>query len=144
MIVDGIVEPMELGHLPYKKGTYEDYVGYASLERHGQKKWRRHVADVVYTFHRRARTGRNGDRRRQRRGSLRRFRRTLARATTPTPSAAGFDCGMTRDQALQRARTDTPLAVVARADVLVAGSAIFHDGESVTAAMEQSRAAIQP
>jgi polyphosphate glucokinase len=27
MIVDGIVEPMELGHLPYKKGTYEDYVG---------------------------------------------------------------------------------------------------------------------
>ncbi len=47
MIVGGIVEPMELGHLPYKKGTYEDYVGYASLERHGQKKWRRHVADVV-------------------------------------------------------------------------------------------------
>ena len=29
MIVDGIVEPMELGHLPYKKGTYEDYVGVA-------------------------------------------------------------------------------------------------------------------
>jgi polyphosphate glucokinase len=47
MIVDGIVEPMELGHLPYKKGTYEDYVGRAGLERHGRKKWRRHVADVV-------------------------------------------------------------------------------------------------
>jgi polyphosphate glucokinase len=47
MIVDGIVEPMELGHLPYKKGTYEDYVGHAGLERHGKKKWRRHVADVV-------------------------------------------------------------------------------------------------
>jgi polyphosphate glucokinase len=41
------VEPMELGHLPYKKGTYEDYVGRAGLERHGKKKWRRHVADVV-------------------------------------------------------------------------------------------------
>src|SRR5438270_8474965 len=27
MIVDGIVEPMELGHLPYRKATYEDYVG---------------------------------------------------------------------------------------------------------------------
>src|SRR5258708_6793160 len=27
LIVDGIVEPMELGHLPYKKSTYEDYVG---------------------------------------------------------------------------------------------------------------------
>ncbi len=47
MIVDGIVEPMELGHLPYKKGTYEDYVGRAGLERHGKKKWRRDVADVV-------------------------------------------------------------------------------------------------
>jgi len=47
IIVDGIVEPMELGHLPYKKGTYEDYVGRAGLERHGRKKWRRDVADVV-------------------------------------------------------------------------------------------------
>ena len=47
MIVEGIVEPMELGHLPYKKGTYEDYVGRAGLERYGKKKWRRNVADVV-------------------------------------------------------------------------------------------------
>jgi polyphosphate glucokinase len=47
MIVDGIVEPMELAHLPYKKGTFEDYVGRVGLERHGKKKWRRHVADVV-------------------------------------------------------------------------------------------------
>src|ERR1700726_3127144 len=47
MIVDGILEPMELGHLPYRKGTYEDYVGRAGLERHGKKKWRRDVADVV-------------------------------------------------------------------------------------------------
>jgi polyphosphate glucokinase len=47
MIVDGIVEPMELAHLPYKKSTFEDYVGRAGLERHGKKKWRRHVPDVV-------------------------------------------------------------------------------------------------
>ena len=47
MVVEGILEPMELGHLPYKKGTYEDYVGLAGLERFGKKKWRRHVADVV-------------------------------------------------------------------------------------------------
>jgi polyphosphate glucokinase len=47
IIVEGIVEPMELGHLPYKKGTYEDYVGRAGLERHGKKRWRRDVADVV-------------------------------------------------------------------------------------------------
>jgi polyphosphate glucokinase len=47
MIVEGIVEPMELAHLPYKKGTYEDYVGKVGLERAGKKKWQRHVADVV-------------------------------------------------------------------------------------------------
>jgi glucose-6-phosphate isomerase len=38
---------MELGHLPYKKGSYEDYVGRAGLERHGKMQWRRDVADVV-------------------------------------------------------------------------------------------------
>src|SRR5438034_6530301 len=46
MIVDGIVEPMELAHLPYKRGTYEDYVGQRGLEKRGKKKWRRDVADV--------------------------------------------------------------------------------------------------
>src|SRR5262249_19307271 len=50
MIVNGIVEPMELGHLPYKKGTYESYVGRRGLERDGKKKWRRHVDDVVERF----------------------------------------------------------------------------------------------
>jgi polyphosphate glucokinase len=47
MVLDGIVEPMELGHLPYKKGTYEDYVGIRGLDRLGKKKWRQDVADVV-------------------------------------------------------------------------------------------------
>jgi polyphosphate glucokinase len=47
MVVEGIIEPMELGHLPYRKHTYEDYVSEAALEHHGKKKWRRHVADVV-------------------------------------------------------------------------------------------------
>src|SRR3989440_3615838 len=48
MIVDGILEPMELAHLPYKKGrTYEDYVGLAGLERLGKKRWRQHVWDVA-------------------------------------------------------------------------------------------------
>jgi polyphosphate glucokinase len=47
MIVDGIVEPMELGHLPYKKATYEDYVGIRGLKKHGKRKWRKHVADVA-------------------------------------------------------------------------------------------------
>ncbi|HEV2422882.1 MAG TPA: ROK family protein [Candidatus Acidoferrales bacterium] len=48
MVVDGIVEPMEIAHLPYKKGkTYEDYIGLHGLEHSGKKKWRRHVADIV-------------------------------------------------------------------------------------------------
>jgi polyphosphate glucokinase len=48
MIVDGVVEPMELAHLPYKHGkTYEDYAGLRGLKRLGKKKWRRHVADIV-------------------------------------------------------------------------------------------------
>lgn len=47
MIVDGIVEPMELAHLPYRKHTYEDYVGLRGLERLGKKKWRKHVEQVV-------------------------------------------------------------------------------------------------
>ena len=47
MIVEGIVAPMEVSHLPYKKGTYENYVGRTGMERDGKKKWRRHVADVV-------------------------------------------------------------------------------------------------
>lgn len=47
MIVDGIVEPMELGHLPYKKRTYEDYVGLRGLEEFGKKAWRKHVEEVV-------------------------------------------------------------------------------------------------
>ena len=48
MIVDGIVAPMEVGHLPYKKGrTFEDYVGVAGLKRLGRRKWQAHVFDVV-------------------------------------------------------------------------------------------------
>src|SRR5580693_8838308 len=48
LILNGVVEPMELAHLPYRKGrTYEDYLGNAGLERFGKKKWRRHVLDVI-------------------------------------------------------------------------------------------------
>ena len=47
MIVDGIVEPMELGHLPYRDGTFEEYVGVHGLQAHGLAQWRRDVQDVV-------------------------------------------------------------------------------------------------
>ena len=48
LIVDGVLEPLELAHLPYRKGrTFEDYVGQRGLDRLGKKKWRRAVTDVV-------------------------------------------------------------------------------------------------
>lgn len=48
LIAGWILMPMELAHLPYKKGrTFEDYVGLRGLERLGKKKWRRAVDDVV-------------------------------------------------------------------------------------------------
>src|SRR5712691_10643534 len=47
MIANGILQPMELAHLPYKKGTYEDYLGLRGLERLGKKKWRGEVAKVA-------------------------------------------------------------------------------------------------
>jgi polyphosphate glucokinase len=50
MVVEGIIEPMELSHLPYRKSTYEDYVGERALERFGKKKWRKNVTDVIARF----------------------------------------------------------------------------------------------
>jgi polyphosphate glucokinase len=47
MVVDGVVEPMELGHLPYRKRTFEDYVGVRGRKRLGQKKWEKAVRDVI-------------------------------------------------------------------------------------------------
>jgi polyphosphate glucokinase len=48
LVVDSVVEPMELAHLPFKKGrTYEDFVGMRGLERLGKKKWRKCVLEVV-------------------------------------------------------------------------------------------------
>jgi predicted NBD/HSP70 family sugar kinase len=51
MIVDGIVEPMELAHLPYKnRKTFEDYVGDRGLKHLGKKKWRKYVIEIVARF----------------------------------------------------------------------------------------------
>ena len=50
MIVDTLIAPMELGHLPYKKGVYEDYVGESALERMGKQKWCKHVLDIIGYF----------------------------------------------------------------------------------------------
>jgi polyphosphate glucokinase len=50
LIVEGHVVPMELAHLPYRDGTFEDYVGLRGVEKYGKKKWRKFVADVVERF----------------------------------------------------------------------------------------------
>ena len=47
LIADGVIIAMELAHLPYKKATFEDYVGDAALKRDGKQKWRENVADVI-------------------------------------------------------------------------------------------------
>ena len=47
MVIDGMVVQMELAHLPYRKGTFEDYVGEQALNRDGRKKWGNRVVDVV-------------------------------------------------------------------------------------------------
>ena len=47
LIADGVVEPMELGHLPFKKKTFEEYVSERALERVGKKKWRKAVFETV-------------------------------------------------------------------------------------------------
>ena len=44
IVAQGIVVPVELAHLSFKNGTYEDYVGLRGLKRLGKKKWERHVA----------------------------------------------------------------------------------------------------
>lgn len=50
VIVDGKVLPTELAHLPYKKGSYEEYVGVRGLEKIGLKKWQKHVLNIVDLF----------------------------------------------------------------------------------------------
>lgn len=48
LVVDGVLAPMELGQLPYKKSrTYENYLGAAGLKRLGKRKWRKHVKNVA-------------------------------------------------------------------------------------------------
>jgi len=51
MVADGVLEPLELAHLPYRRGkTFEDFVGLRGLERLGKKKWRKHVDRIVKHF----------------------------------------------------------------------------------------------
>jgi predicted NBD/HSP70 family sugar kinase len=51
MILDHVIAPMEIAHLPFKKGrTYEDFLGKAGLRRLGKKRWQEHVTEVITLF----------------------------------------------------------------------------------------------
>ena len=53
LVIDGVLAPMELAHLPYSKDrTYEQYVGLQGLKRCGKKRWRRQVAEVTEALRR--------------------------------------------------------------------------------------------
>ncbi|HXZ57260.1 MAG TPA: ROK family protein [Gaiellaceae bacterium] len=47
LVVDGRAEPLELAHLPFRKGTFEEYVGEQARERLGKKKWRAAVLETI-------------------------------------------------------------------------------------------------
>jgi polyphosphate glucokinase len=47
MILDGVIAPMELGHLPFRKATFEDYVGERGLERMGHKRWKKALLETI-------------------------------------------------------------------------------------------------
>jgi polyphosphate glucokinase len=47
LVIDGVVAPLELGHLPFRKSTFEDYVGERGLERRGKKRWKEVVFEAV-------------------------------------------------------------------------------------------------
>ena len=96
VIVDGIVEPMELAHLPYRKGTYEDYVGVRGLEKRGKKKWRSHVNEVVAQLTAALEPDDivlGGGQREEAQGVC---PPGAGKATTPTPSSAASGSGKTR------------------------------------------------
>lgn len=50
LVMNGVAESREIAHHPYKKGTYEDYVGIHGRKRLGRKKWRKHVEEIIATF----------------------------------------------------------------------------------------------
>jgi polyphosphate glucokinase len=50
LVMNGVAESREIAHLPFKKRTFEDYVGNQGLRRLGRKKWRKHVEEIVNTF----------------------------------------------------------------------------------------------
>ena len=95
MILEDVIAPMELGHLPFRKATFEDYVGEAGLERLGHKRWRKAVHETITRLAPRSSrtTSCSEAGMRPCSGTC---RRTVASATTRTLSSAASGSGSTR------------------------------------------------
>jgi polyphosphate glucokinase len=55
LVAEGVLIPMELAHMSFKRGTYEDYLGVRALRRFGRKKWQKYVefvtAELIQALH---------------------------------------------------------------------------------------------
>ncbi len=47
VVTDHTLLPLELGHLPFKKKTFEDYVGLHGLEKYGKVRWKKNVFEMI-------------------------------------------------------------------------------------------------
>ena len=94
LIIDGVVEPTELGHMPYRRGrSFEEWVGERASERLGNRKWRKAVNEVVADLQAAFAIGLHRARRRQRAPPEEAAAAVSGSGTTATPSSAGCGCG---------------------------------------------------
>jgi polyphosphate glucokinase len=50
LVINGVAESREIAHFPYKKRTYEDFVGARALKRLGKRRWRKHDGEIITNF----------------------------------------------------------------------------------------------
>ena len=50
MVIHNVIVPLEGGHLPFKKKTFEEYVGKEYLTKSGTKRWEKNVMKTVEIF----------------------------------------------------------------------------------------------
>ena len=108
VIMDGVLEPLEIGRFHYKKRTLEHYVGERGRKRQGRKKWQRQVEEVVARLVDGPQARRRGPRRRERQEARSRCRPGLGWATTAFAFLGDSACG--------KRTADTAALVPARPD----------------------------
>lgn len=47
LFTSGRLFPLELGHHPWKKHTYEDYIGRRGFDKYGKEKWNKHLREAI-------------------------------------------------------------------------------------------------